>query len=174
MPAPRAHQLAPTSHRGFTACRSTRRGRPRRRCWRARRPPRAAHRCLLYGVRERRHLAPTIQLRRFSHEDSRRGARAMPRPRGARTRVRVAHARHGHAGSALAFGTLCELPALAVRRVLRLHDCADSVASDGSGGGAGEVEQDEQAGTGCAVAAATSRERAWSRRQVCSRGGSAD
>ena len=70
--------------RRSTACRGTRRGRPRRR-WRARRPPRAAHRCLLYGVRERGHPAPTSQLRRFGHEDSRRGARATPSPRVAGT-----------------------------------------------------------------------------------------
>ena len=47
-----------------------------------------------------------------------------------------------------------ELPALAVRRMLRQHDCADSVASDEGGGGAGEAAQDEQAGMARAVAAA--------------------
>lgn len=69
--------------------------------------------------------------------------------------------RHGHA-SVRSPSRHGELPALAVRRMLRQHDCAESVASDGGGGGAGEAEQDEQAGMARAVAAARcARARAW-------------
>ena len=120
------------------------------------------------------HLAPTIQLRRFGHEDSGRGARVAQSPRVAGTRGRVAHGRHGRASGALAFEASGVLPALAVRRMLRQHVCRHSWRWMEVVKVRDEAAQDEQAGTGCAVAAATSRERAWSRRQVCSRGGSAD
>ena len=59
-----------------------------------------------------------------------------------------------------------------MRRMLRQHDCADSVASDGGGGGAGEAERDEQAGEACAVAAASASECLAA--QVCRGGESAD
>ena len=175
MPAPRAHQLAPTSHRGA--------------------PPRAealgedgrddagepaAHReqpvvAFSTACGSGGHLAPTIQLRRFSHEDSRRGARVTQSPRVASTtgtrRTWPAWPRK----RAPAFEASGELPALAVRRMLRQHDCADSVASDGGGGGAGEAEQDEQAGEACAVAAARCARRALQKAaQVCRGGESAD
>ena len=159
--------------RRSTACRGTRRGRPRRR-WRARRPPRAARRCLLYGLQERRppgsyHPAAAVQSRRLAT----RGARVTQSPRVASPtgtrRTWPARPRK----RALTFEASGELPALAVRRMLRQHDCADSVASDGGGGGAGEAEQDEQAGMACAAAAASARERRLAA-QVCRGGESAD
>ena len=175
MPAPRAHQLAPTSHRGAPP-RAEARGEDGRDD--AGEP--AAHReqpivafSTEYGSGGR--LAPTIQLRRFSHEESRRGARVTQSPRVASPtgtrRTWPAWPRK----RALTFGASGELPALAVRRMLRQHDCADSVASDGGGGGAGEAEQDEQAGMARAAAAAQVRASERSApAQVCRGGESAD
>ena len=84
--------------RRSTACRGTRRGRPRRR-WRARRPPRAAHRCLLYGVSERRppgsyHPAAAVQSRRLA---TRSPCDAEPTSRRHNGDASHIHGRHGHA-----------------------------------------------------------------------------
>ena len=94
--------------RRSTACRGTTRGRPRRR-WRARRPPRAARRRLLSGVRERGHPASTFQLQRIRprrlaarspcevtptsrrHTGTRRTWPAWPRRRCARLRAPSRH-----------------------------------------------------------------------------------
>ena len=113
--------------RPSTACQSTRRGRPRR-CWRARRRlSRAAPSSPSLRRAGAAHLAPTIQLRRFGHEDSRRGARVTTSPRVASPmgtrRTWPARPRK----RALTFEASGELPALAVRRMLRQHGCADSV-----------------------------------------------
>ena len=160
--------------RPSTACQSTRRGRPRR-CWRARRrlsraapsspslrragagPPCSYLPAAACSATKTRDAEPVSRREPASrrHTWTRRTWPAQPRKR------------------ALTFEASGELPALAVRRMLRQHDCADSVASDGGGGGAGEAEQDEQAGEACAVAAARCGERALAA-QVCRGGESAD
>ena len=120
--------------RRFTACRGTRRGRPRRR-WRARHPSRAAHRCPVYGLRER----PTWLLPSSCGGSVTKTRGAEPVRRVAVARIRPTSRRHngdashmaGHASGALAFKASCELPALAVRRMLRQHDCRHWLASDG-------------------------------------------
>ena len=78
-------------------------------------------------------------------------------PRVAGTRGRVAHGRHGHASGALAFEASGVLPALAVRRMLRQHVCRHSWRRMEVVKVRDEAAQDEQAGTGCAVAAAQVR-----------------
>ena len=60
-----------------------------------------------------------------------------------------------------AFEASGELPALAVRRMLRQHVCRHSWRWMEVVEVRDEAAQDEQAGTGCAVAAVRSRERAW-------------
>ena len=162
MPAPRAHQLAPTSHRGAPP-RAEARGEDGRDD--AGEP--AAHReqpivafstACGSGPPGSYHPAAAVQSRRLAT----RGARVTQSPRVASPtgtrRTWPAWPRK----RAPAFEASGELPALAVRRMLRQHDCADSVASDGGGGGAGEAEQDEQAGMARAVAAARcARRGAW-------------
>ena len=103
--------------RRSTACRGTRRGRPRRR-WRARRPSRAAHRCPVYGLRER----PTWLLPSSCGGSVTKTRGAEPVRRVAVARIRTTsrrhngdashiHGRHGHA-RALTFEASGELPAL--------------------------------------------------------------
>ena len=131
--------------RRSTACRGTRRGRPRRR-WRARRPSRAAHRCPAYGDGSgppgSYHPAAAVRSRRLAARspcDESPSHGSVPRVAGTTGTRRTWPATQS---GALAFKAPCELPALAVRRILRQHDCRHWLASDGAGG-AGEVEQDE-------------------------------
>ena len=142
--------------RRSTACRGTRRGRPRRR-WRARRPSRAAHRCPAYGDGSgppgSYHPAAAVRSRRLAARspcDESPSHGSVPRVAGTTGTRRTWPATQS---GALAFKAPCELPALAVRRILRQHDCRHWLASDGAGGAGEESRTSRQARPGRQVSA---------------------